>query len=106
MYQDDGYTIMDRLYKYYIVHKGQSAVYNLIRLINTENEYVFSGIVEDKLNPDDYPYFRVDNIDDDECDDCPIGEIFPWTAEHPPFHPDCECFAEPLTQEEFEKETF
>jgi hypothetical protein len=104
MYQDDGYTTMDRLYKYYIVHKGQRAVYNLVRLVNTESEYVFSGVMEDKLSPDDYPYFKVDNLDDDECDDCPIGEIFPWTAEHPPFHPDCECFAEPLTQEQFEKE--
>ncbi len=104
MYSEDGKTFVERLDSYYLEHKGQRAIYNLTRLIDTESEYVFSGVMEDKINPDDYPYFRVDNLDeDDECG-CPApGTVFPASAEHPPYHPECECFWEPLTQEEYEK---
>lgn len=103
MYKEDGKTLVDRLVSYYIEHKGQRATYNLIRLINTESRYVFSGVMEDKIDPELYPYFRVDNIDEDDCG-CPTpGTIFPMSAQKPPYHPDCECMWEPLTQEEYEK---
>jgi hypothetical protein len=45
LYSEDGKTLIQRIYEYYIIQKGQSAVYNLIRLINTETEYVFSGVM-------------------------------------------------------------
>lgn len=108
MYSEDGKKLAERLISYYLEHKGQNAIYNLTRLIDTESEYVFSGVMQNKISPDEYPYFRVDNLDyedNDECD-CPDpGTIFPASAEHPPYHPECECFWEPLTQEEFEKIT-
>lgn len=108
MYSGDGKKLVERLINYYLEHKGQNAVYNLTRLIDTESEYVFSGVMQDKIPPDEYPYFIVDNLDyrdHDECG-CPDpGTIFPASAEHPPYHPECECFWEPLTQEEFEKIT-
>lgn len=108
MYSEDGKTLVERLNSYYLEYKGQNAIYKLTRLIDTESEYVFSGVMEAKIPPDEYPYFIVDNLDyedNDECD-CPDpGTIFPASAEHPPYHPECECFWEPLTQEEFEKIT-
>jgi hypothetical protein len=104
IYSEDGKTIEERLDSYYIEKKGLHAKTNLIRLIDTESEYVFSGVMEDKIDPELYPYFRVDNLDEDDCG-CPApGTIFPMSAEKPPYHPECECTWEPLTQEEYEKE--
>lgn len=108
MYSKDGKTLVERLNSYYLEYKGQNAIYNLTRLIDTESEYVFSGVMQDKIPPDEYPYFIVDNLDDKDHDECGCpdpGTIFPASAEHPPYHPECECFWEPLTQEEFEKIT-
>ena len=103
LYSEDGKTLIQRLYEYYIVQKGQSAVYNLIRLINTETEYVFSGVMQDKIDIDKYDAFLVDNDDGTvDCDEgCPEPRtIFPINATKPPYHPDCECFWVPLTKEE------
>ena len=103
LYSEDGKTLIQRLYEYYIVQKGQSAVYNLIRLINTETEYVFSGAMQDKIDVDKYDAFLVDNDDGTvDCDEgCPEpGTILPINATKPPYHPDCECFWVPLTKEE------
>ena len=108
MYSEDGKTLVERLISYYLEYKGQNAIYNLTRLIDTESECVFSGVMEDKIPPDEYPYFIVDNLDYEDNDECGCpdpGTIFPASAEHPPYHPECECFWEPLTQEEFEKIT-
>lgn len=106
MYDEDGKTLNDRLYEYYIIHKGEKAVYNLTRLMTTEVEYVFSGVMQDKIDIDEYNYFMVDNLDDvEDCDGaCPdVQSIFPINAEKPPYHPDCECFWIAMTNEEVEK---
>ena len=53
MYSEDGKTLVERLISYYLEYKGQNAIYNLTRLIDTESECVFSGVMEDKIPPDE-----------------------------------------------------
>ena len=106
LYQEDNKTLFDRLFDYYITRKGQNAIYHLVRLLTTETEYVFSGVMQDKIDIDKYDYFVVDNLDGvEDCEhNCPTPlTIFPIGAEKPPYHPDCECFWYPITKEEAEK---
>ena len=101
LYNEDGKNLVDRLYEYYIKHKGQNAVYKLNRLLITEVEYVFSGILKEKIDLLQYNYFIIDNLDETSCDDCPrVYSIYPIEAAKPPYHPECECFWIPMTDEE------
>ena len=102
LYKEDGKNLANRLYEYYVKYKGQNAIYKLNRMLITEVEYIFSGVLYKKIDLSQYNCFIVDNLDDEiSCDECPsIYSIFPIDAKKPPYHPECQCFWIPMTNEE------
>lgn len=73
---------------------------DLERLVETELMYAINTAQRDKYRDLGYTHFIVlVEYDERTCANCESreGEIYPITAETPPFHPRCRCGIEPIT---------